>query len=195
MRKPMRAWFVLGLSGLWLVLMTLPGAAAPPGNSTNFNVDVSSEFETDRLGDPTRVHLEAHGNDPEMWPATLDFHLEVHNDDGAYWCSYSNPVQDYVDSGSSLTINVSLGETSCGTEWDLALTVSYDSIRWRGHENSTGQQVKMRGIRDSNADVTLNIQEFPNDENIINTTVTNAAFYQSVTEQFHNTGTPGNPRP
>jgi hypothetical protein len=100
-----------------------------------------------------------------------------------------------MDDGDTLTIQFAGVETACDTSWDLNLIVAYDANRYREHTNQTGGQWKVRGVRDDAADVSLDIQEFPNDEHIIDADIANVAFSQAVSEQFHSTGSPDNPQP
>lgn len=193
MRASFRTRLLVLVSVLGVLTFSLPGSAAPPGNWTNYNLDINGDFDTNRLGDPASVHFEGHGNDPEGWPTTMEFWIEIQTD--GYQCSYYEPAQSFTDNGDYLTIQFE-DVSDCGTDWQFTLVIDHEAVRYRSHTNETGGQVKANGVRDDSADVSLDIMELNNGwEHIIDAEAPNSAFYQAVTEQFHNTGTPGNPQP
>jgi hypothetical protein len=187
MGKWTRAKLVTWLSVLGLLLLSLPVTAAPPGNWTNYNVDLNGDFEVSEGG----IHFEGHGNNPDGWPEVMEFWINLPSG-----CTYYEQWQSFNDNGETLTIAVDNAATDCESILTMTLEVNYDAVRYRSHTNETGGQVKAVGERDESADVFVDITESGDGwETIIVAQRSNVVFYQAVTEQFHNTGTPGNPQP
>jgi hypothetical protein len=167
----MKIHVLAGLTALSLLGFTASVAAAPPGNSVNYNLDVSVGF-----GDgPNDVWMEAHGNHPDGWPTELEVQLWI-AENGEEICSYDGRAPVSLGD-SSVTVDV----PGCGP-----VVVDHQATTYRAHWNETGGQCKVSGERDESADVI--VDDF-------GLSVSNAAFYQAVTDQCHSTGSPGNPTP
>jgi hypothetical protein len=188
----------LVLAAALVLAVSAPALAAPPNNHVNYNVDVEGGFQlwSIHTGSYLGVDLSAHGNDPDGWPTTLEFHLGIHGD--GYDCDYDDPAIGYVDNGDTLTISVVGGPSgpatsSCGEVYDFTIVVDYDASTYREHTNSTGEQRKNNGLRDNSADVTVFVHSDPGDNVILDESASNVVLWQALKEQIHSKGTPGNP--
>ena len=158
----------------------------PPGETTNYNVDISASFEATRSGEPVLVSVEGHGNSANDWPSTLDLVIEVRSTDGSYQCSYSNLQHPFTDAGGTLRIDFS-GTSDCGVDWQGSLVVDHDGSLVDTTSNE-GLRVDDEGVQDPDAVVRLQITETGANGDEQSVDVAGAAFYQAILERFINSG-------